>query len=140
MKSMNPRFVRAVSLAGYGVSLSLGVGIPIPVLNEKILKQTTVRDRDIQATVIDYATEYPKRSGQYLARVTYEELKSGTISLNGKKVETGSLSSYYFAREIAETLKEEIRAGRFSVSPPLQPLARDGKARPLTVKESHRYE
>ena len=140
MKAMKPRYVRAVSLTGYGVSLSLGVGIPIPILNEEILKRTTIADHDILATVVDYAAEYPKRTGKFLARVTYEALRSGSITLNGNTVETGSLSSYHFAREIAETLKAEIRDGRFSVTRPIQPLPRDKKFRPMSVKESHRYE
>jgi uncharacterized protein (DUF39 family) len=139
MKEMDPRWVRAVSLAGYGVSLSLGVGIPIPILNEEILKHTTVRDRDIQASVVDYATDYPNRTGKILGRVTYEELRSGEITLNGKKIETGSLSSYHYAREIAEILKDEIKDGSFQVSRPVRALSRDRKFRPLVVKESERY-
>jgi uncharacterized protein (DUF39 family) len=139
MKEMNPRWVRAVSLAGYGVSLALGVGIPIPVLNEEILKRTTVRDRDILASVVDYATDYPNRTGKILGRVTYEELRSGEITLGGKKIETGSLSSYHYAQEIAGLLKDEITAGRFTVSRPVRRLSRDRKFTPLVVKESERY-
>ena len=72
MKEMKPRFVRGVSLIGYGVSLALGVGIPIPVLNEEILRRTTVRDRDILAPVIDYSGDYPNRTGRVIARLSYE--------------------------------------------------------------------
>jgi hypothetical protein len=31
-----------------------------------------VRDRDILASVVDYATDYPQRTGKVLARVTYD--------------------------------------------------------------------
>jgi len=139
MKEMDPRWVRAVSLAGYGVSLALGVGIPIPVLNEEILKRAAVRDRDILATVVDYATDYPNRTGKNLGRVTYEELRSGEISVGGKKVEVGSLSSYEFALEIAELLKADIETGRFTVSRPVRRLPVDRSFRPLAIRESERY-
>jgi uncharacterized protein (DUF39 family) len=34
LKQMNPRYVRGLSLVGYGCSLNMGVGIPIPILDE----------------------------------------------------------------------------------------------------------
>ncbi|MBB6480363.1 homocysteine biosynthesis protein [Spirochaeta isovalerica] len=131
MKKMNPEFVRGVSLKGYGVSLSLGVGIPIPILDEDMLKQTTIRDRDIKAQVIDYSTDYPQRTGKVLGTVNYEELKSGTIELNGQKVETGSLSSYAGARKIAAILQEEIRSGKFLLSQPISPLPFEQSMKPM---------
>lgn len=122
MKSMRKEFVRGVSLPGYGVSLSLGIGIPIPILNQEILKHTTVRDRDIYAPVIDYSHEYQYKTGKVLCRLSYEELKRGEVTIQGKKVQTGSLSSYAKAREIAEILKDEIKNGGFAISAPITPL------------------
>ncbi|MDA3811668.1 MAG: homocysteine biosynthesis protein [Spirochaetaceae bacterium] len=122
MKKMNSEFVRGVSLKGYGISLSVGVGIPIPILDEKILLQTTIGDRDILAPVIDYSTDYPERNGRVLGKVSYEELKSGSINLNGRKVDAGGLSSYAGARKIAEILKEEIRSGTFLLTSPIAAL------------------
>jgi len=122
MKQMNPEFVRGLSLRGYGVSLSIGVGIPIPVLDEQMLLQTTIRDRDIMASVIDYSHDYPERTGRILGKVSYEELKSGRIMLEGRTVEAGSLSSYGKARKIAAILKEEIRSGSFLLTTPISPL------------------
>jgi uncharacterized protein (DUF39 family) len=118
MKKMKSRFVRGLSLVGYGASLALGIGVPIPVLNAGILKRTCVQDKDIFASVIDYSKDYPERTGKVLARVSYEELKSGEINIQGKKVETGSLSSYSMAQEIACILRDEIRRGEFLLSPP----------------------
>ncbi len=122
MKKMLPEFVRGVSLKGYGISLSLGVGIPIPILDEQMLLQTTIRDRDIKAQVIDYSTDYPERNGRVLGSVSYEELRSGSIDLNGTKVEAGGLSSYAGAVKIANILKEEIRSGQFLLTSPIAPL------------------
>lgn len=131
MKRMNPEFVRGVSLKGYGVSLSVGVGIPIPILDEQMLLQTTIRDRDIKAQVIDYSVDYPERTGKVLGSVTYEELKSGSIELNGKKVEAGGLSSYAGARKIAAILQEEIRSGKFLLTSPIAPLPAEQSMKPM---------
>ncbi|MBM4024377.1 MAG: hypothetical protein FJ280_03085 [Planctomycetes bacterium] len=135
MKRMRPEFVRGVSLRGYGVSLALGIGVPIPILNEQVLQRTCVRDRDILAPVIDYSRDYPEKTGRVITYVTYEQLRRGQIEIEGKKVAVGSLSSYYKALEIAHLLADEIRRGEFLVSSPIAPLPRDGKMKPLVIRE-----
>jgi len=134
MKKMNPRWVRGVSLVGYGVSLALGVGIPIPILNPQILKRTTVKDSEIYAPVVDYSEDYPNRTGKILGRVSYAELKSGEITVQGKRVPTSSMSSYAYALEIAELLKDEIRRGEFLLSPPLERLPLGKSMKPLPIR------
>ena len=136
MKRMNPKFVRGVSLTGYGVSISLGIGIPIPVLSPEILKRTTVRDAEIYAPVIDYADAYPNRKSGQIARVSYADLRSGQINIAGTKVEVGSLSSYAMALEIAEELAEEIRGGDFLLSTPMKTLPLNQPMTPLDIREA----
>ncbi len=135
MKAMRPRFVRGVSLVGYGVSLALGIGVPIPILNERVLAHTTVRDRDILAPVVDYAGDYPNRTGRVICRVSYEQLRSGEVTIDGKKAEVGSMSSYAMALEIANLLADEIRQGAFPLSPPSRALPREGAFKPLVVRK-----
>jgi uncharacterized protein (DUF39 family) len=135
MKKMRPEFVRGVSLRGYGVSLALGVGVPIPILNQQVLKYTCVRDRDILAPVIDYSTDYPQKTGKVLCYVNYEQLKSGRIEVQGKKIPVGSLSSYYKALEIAHLLADEIRKGDFTLAAPLAMLPKDTKMKPLQIRD-----
>jgi len=134
MKQMRPEFVRGVSLKGYGVSLALGVGIPIPILNEKVLEYASVRDRDILAPVVDYSQDYPEGTGKIIARLNYEELKSGEVTVHGQKVQTGSLSSYGKALEIAQILKSEIESGRFLISGPIAALPGDKRMNPLPIR------
>jgi uncharacterized protein (DUF39 family) len=138
MKEMKPKYLRGASLQGYGVSLALGVGIPIPILNARVLAHTTVRDRDIMAPVIDYSSDYPNRTGKVLCRVSYEELKRGEVTVLGKKVEAGSLSSYSMALEIAHILKDEITRGEFLLSQPWRPLPRSQTMKPLVIRERKR--
>ncbi len=134
MKEMNAEFVRGVSLRGYGTSVSIGVGIPIPILSEEVLKQTCVRDRDIKAPVVDYSHDYPQRTGKVICRLSYEQLKSGEVTIKGKKVEVSSLSSYKKALAIANILKEEITDGDFLLTQPIRPLPRIQSMKPLKIK------
>jgi uncharacterized protein (DUF39 family) len=135
MKQMCQEFVRGTSFRGYGVSLAIGVGIPIPILNEEILKRTCIRDRDIHAPVVDYSTDYPQNTGKVLCHVNYEQLRSGEIEVEGRKVAVGSLSSYYKALEIAHLLADEIRRGDFRLAEPIAYLPKDKTMKPLLVRE-----
>jgi uncharacterized protein (DUF39 family) len=107
LKQMSPEWL------GYGVSLYVGIGIPIPIINEEMARYASVKDEEIATQIYDYSMDYPKGSPKSLGQVTYKELRSGAIVLNGKKVATAPLSSYYKAREIANILKEWIERGDF---------------------------
>ena len=131
MKSMRPDFVRGVSIRGYGATLALGIAIPIPILDVEALSRCTVADDEIFAPVVDYAIDYPGATGRVLTRVSYAELRRGEIKLNGRKVETGSLSSYAKADEAAHLLADEIRRGEFTVNAPVIPLPAAGASTPM---------
>ena len=135
MKRMDARYVRGVSLIGYGVSLGLGVGVPIPILNPTVLKRTCIRDRDILAPVVDYSSEYPNATGKVIGHVTYEQLRGGRITVAGQDIEVGAMSSYSMAREIAAVLRDEIARGDFPLSEPISPLPAEGACKPLAIRE-----
>lgn len=134
MKDMDPEFVRGASFKGYGASLALGVGVPIPILNAQILKRTTVRDSELFGCVTDYSVDYPQKTGKVLARYSYEELRSGQVELDGKKVKVSSLSSYKKAKKIADLLKAEIEDGKFLLAEPSQQLPNNRGMQGLEVK------
>ena len=119
---MSQRGLTRASILGYGLALFVGIGLPIPVLDEEMARYTAVRDEDIYTQVYDYSMDYPKGSPKPLAEVSYKDLRSGTIVLEGKKVITAPLSSYFKARQIAYTLKEWIECGRFILGEPQQNL------------------
>jgi len=122
LKQMSPEWLVGVSMYGYGVSLQVGIGVPIPILDEEIARFTAAKDDDIVAPIVDYSRAYPYSEGGPLGWVSYKELKSGKINVNGKEVPTGSLSSYPKARQIALTLKDWIKAGKFLLGEPVQLL------------------
>jgi len=122
LKMMSPKWLRGTSFTGYGVTLTVGIGVPIPILNEEILQYTMVKDEEIWAQVIDYSDAYPQCIPGSLGEVNYRQLKSGKIAVQGKDIPTSGLSSYLKAKEIAQTLKEWIEAGKFFLTNPAEPI------------------
>jgi uncharacterized protein (DUF39 family) len=122
LKHMKPQWLVGTSMLGYGCTLTVGIGIPIPILSEEILQYTTVTDADILAPVIDYSQAFPQMRPDILGEVSYAQLKSGNITVQGKEVPTASLSSYPRAVEIASTLKEWIQSGKFLLTEPVAPI------------------
>ena len=127
LKQMRPEWLVGVSMLGYGASLMVGIGVPIPVLNEDIVKHTAVRDEDIVAPIVDYSDAYPNARPKKAGEIDYRSLRSGQITLMGKKVPAASLSSYSKAREIARILKEWIQKEAFLLGEPTQLLPAVGR-------------
>ncbi|UCH35254.1 MAG: homocysteine biosynthesis protein [Armatimonadota bacterium] len=122
LKSMSAEWLRGASFQGYGGTLVVGLGIPIPILDEELAERTAVSDADIKAQVIDYSEAYPTVQPGSLAEVSYTDLKSGAIDVNGKRIETVPLSSYPMAKQIAETLKNWVASGQFLLGEPAEAL------------------
>ncbi len=122
LKQMSPYWLVGASLRGYGVSLFVGLGIAIPILDEEMLYYTAVSDADILAPIVDYSYDYPQCTGEIIGWVSYQELRSGRITINGKEIPTASLSSYPRALEIANTLKEWIAQKQFYLTEPVANL------------------
>ncbi len=122
LKQMSPKWLVGTSMLGYGCTITVGIGIPIPILSEEILNYTAVTDDVIFAPVVDYSEAYSQMKSDILGEVSYAQLKSGKIIIQGKEVPTASLSSYPRAVEIATTLKEWILSGKFLLTEPVAPL------------------
>lgn len=122
LKEMSPEWLTGASILGYGISLFVGIGIPIPVLDEDMARFTAVKDADIYAQIYDYSMDYPKGNPKPIAEVNYQDLRSGAITIDGKKVITAPLSSYYKANQIANILKDWIESGKFLLGEPQQNL------------------
>lgn len=132
LKQMQGRWLVGISMLGYGCTMSVGIGVPIPVLSEEILEYASVSDAEILAPIVDYSDAYPNMKPDILGEVTYAQLKTGRITVEGKSVPTASLSSYSRALEIARILKEWIMSGTFLLTEPVAPLP--GVESGVTVK------
>ena len=120
LKQMSPAYLRAASIYGYGVSMFVGIGVPIPVLDEDLLLQLAVPNAELYTDISDYSSG--TRSHPVLGRISFAELRSGEITIKGKKVPTAPMSSLKKAREIASLLKKRILAGTFLLTEPVAPL------------------
>jgi len=67
--------------------------------------------------------------------VSYAELRSGTVTLEGKKIPTAPLSSLSKARQIAQILKSWIQNNQFTLQEPIK--AFDKVAKLKTKVERH---
>jgi len=133
LKGMNTGFLRACVFEGYGVSLFVGVGVAIPVLDSDLASTLAIKDHQIFTSVFDYSV--PSRSRPALRRVSYAELRSGRVELEGKTVRTAPLSSYFKARQITGVLKDWILQGRFLLTEPVANLPLEGSIKALDPKE-----
>ncbi|MDY0276238.1 MAG: homocysteine biosynthesis protein [Desulfomicrobium sp.] len=122
LKGMHPRYLRGVSIVGYGCSLAVGLGIPIPILNEEMAWFTGVADSDIQVPIADYGEDYPNGQPSPYGHVSFDQLKKGTIHIEGKEVPTTPLTSYTMSLEVAEELKRWIQEGRFFLTEAQEPI------------------
>jgi uncharacterized protein (DUF39 family) len=122
LKQMDPAYLRAASIVGYGASLSLGFGLPIPVVDEQVMAQCAVSDDQITYPIVDYSENYPLGRAADLGRVSMSQLMSGQIEINGKKVPTGGMASRVRGRQIAQELKSRIEQGSFLLTRPVAPL------------------
>lgn len=122
LKQMSDKWLKGISMLGYGSTMAVGLGIPIPILNAEMAAYTGVSNDELFTQVVDYAYDYPNRVSRNYGEVSYGQLMSGAIEVNGKPVQTAPLSSYVKAREIAEILKKWILDEKFTLNEPLQTL------------------
>ncbi|MGI0481230.1 homocysteine biosynthesis protein [Geminocystis sp. CENA526] len=122
-KKMSPEWVRGCYFKNYGPSLMLGVGIPFPVLSEKIIERCAVQDEDIVAPVVDFSI--PRRVRPSFGLVNYAQLKHGKIKIEGQTVRVASVASMYLSNKVAQTLKQWIEEGNFTLSEAVAPLPLD---------------
>ncbi len=134
LKAASPEYFSAASFTGYGVSSFVGIGVPIPVLDEEIASTLALTDADLTATIYDYGVQ--RRSRPSFGTVSYAELRSGCIEVEGKRVPTGPVSSLPKARAIAAELKRWVAEERFALAPPVQQLPQPGApgTKPLEIR------
>ncbi|AIY89673.1 homocysteine biosynthesis protein [Geoglobus acetivorans] len=133
LKEMSAEYMRAATFPGYGTTLFVGMGIPIPILDADMAKATAIRDEDIETVIIDFGV--PRRDRPVIRKVTYAELRSGKVEINGEEVRVSPLSSYHMARKIAEELKLMIEKGEFLLSLPVERIPTKEVFKPMRQKE-----
>ncbi len=119
-KQMDARWVRGCYFKSYGPSLMLGVGVPLPVLEEVVVARCAVQDKDLVAPIVDFSI--PRRVRPTFGLVSYAQLKSGRITIEGKTVRVAPLASMFLSRQVALSLKEWIETGKFTLTEPVSQI------------------
>jgi len=131
-KQMDSKWVRGCYFRNYGASLMLGVGVPLPVTSEEIVARAAVIDRDLVAPVIDFSI--PRRVRPTFGSVSYAQLKSGKITIDGQTIRTAPLASIYLSEQVALQLKDWILAAKFTLTEPVALLPNDRTFIPQDVR------
>ncbi|MDX2098843.1 MAG: homocysteine biosynthesis protein, partial [Leptolyngbyaceae cyanobacterium bins.59] len=82
-----------------------------------------VQDKDLVAPIVDFSI--PRRVRPTFGLVSYAQLKSGRIAIEGKAVRAAPLASIYLSRQVAIELKQWIEAGQFTLTEPVAPIPQD---------------
>ncbi len=133
LKEMKPEYIKACYFPGYAPSIFLGIGIPIPILDADLARATAIRDSEIKTTIIDFGVA--RRGRPVVREVSYAELKSGKVEINGQEVRVSPLSSYYVSEKIMKELKKLIEKGEFFLSAPVERVKGSEVFKPMKQKE-----
>lgn len=136
-KQMNARWVRGCYFKSYGPSLMLGVGVPLPVLDEEVVARCAVQDQDLVAPIVDFSI--PRRVRPTFGLVSYAQLKSGRITIDGKLIRVAPLASMFLSRQVALELKQWIEAGSFTLTEPVAPIPMERSFIPQDRKNSFEF-
>ncbi len=132
LKEMSPTYLKAAYIDRYGTTLFVGIAIPIPVLDEEIARRVAIRDDQIETAILDYGSPGTPKLGE----VSYASLRSGFITVEGKKVRTAPVASLAKARELAELLRRQLLAGDFTITRPVQMFPAHASLRSLKETET----
>lgn len=129
LRGMDTKYINPSVFKNYGVTLNVGVGIPIPLLSIDILENCAIDNSQIKTNIIDYSV--PNRSKPVVKVVSYEELQSGNIEIDGKNIKTAPVTSIKKSREIAQILKDKITSGEFTLTQPVKAFDLNSTVKPM---------
>ena len=89
----------------------MGVGIPIPLLDEELAHDVSIRNEQITTNILDFGEEE-----RPIGQTNYAELRSGSIEVRGQRVRTAPVAS------LRKALKGWIARGEFLLTEPVQPM------------------
>lgn len=133
LKEMKPEYMKAAYFPGYGATLFVGIGIPIPILDAEMAKFTAVRNSEIETNILDFGVA--RRARPVVRKVTYEELISGKVEINGEEVRVSPLSSFYMAEKIMHELKKQVEKGEFFLTAPVDRIPTKEVFKPMRQRE-----
>ena len=85
-----------------------------------MMADLAVSNEHLYTNIYDYG--YSERSRKVIKTVSYAELRSGEVEIEGRKIKTAPLSSLFKARKIADELKAKLLNGEFVMTRPASML------------------
>ena len=64
LREMSTEYLRGMYYEKYGCSLFVGIGIPIPILDADLARRVSIRNEQIETTVVDYGNGNSARQNQ----------------------------------------------------------------------------
>jgi len=116
LRQMDRRWVRGLSLLGFGVSLQIAVAVAVPILTEADLQPLLTGEDEITISVLEMSEAFPRGEKEVLGCFSFKQLQSGSITLNGKEVSTAPISSYAGARDYAGKIRDSFLQGKIIFS------------------------
>lgn len=132
LRSMSTEFIQPAVFEDYGISMFVGIGVPIPILDAEMMSNVSITDRDIFTNIEDYSVK--RRDKPSLGTVSYQELRSGFVEIQGKKIPTAPITSLHKSRQIAELLKQQIKKGDFEITKPVAQFPLNNTLNNLEIK------
>ncbi|MFM2079635.1 MAG: hypothetical protein RLZZ219_317 [Cyanobacteriota bacterium] len=129
LHGLDRRWLRAWRMAGGGSGLLVAIAAPVPLINGVVARQAAIGDDRLEAPVLDFGI--PRRVRPSFGSVSYAQLHSGALDLQGRRLACAPGHSPRLAAEISACLVERLQQGRFPLRLPLQPLPQRPALRPL---------
>jgi uncharacterized protein (DUF39 family) len=121
LPGLRPEWLRPCFFEGHGAALLVALAAPIPLISEAVALQAACGDEDLKAPVLDVAI--PRRIRPTLGAVSYAQLKSGAIRVQGRRLIAAPAHSPRLAEAIGRELITQLEEGRFPLRLPVQPLS-----------------
>ncbi|MFM7086586.1 MAG: homocysteine biosynthesis protein [Cyanobium sp.] len=120
-QELNPRWIRACFFEGHGSALLVAIAAPVPLIDATIALQAAATDSELEVPVLDLSI--PRRLKPGFGAVPYSAVKSGEITVAGRRVRVAPAHSPALADAVAQDLVIRLRDGRFPLRLPLLPLS-----------------
>ncbi|MFO7629911.1 MAG: homocysteine biosynthesis protein [Prochlorococcaceae cyanobacterium] len=129
LHQLDSRWIRPCFFEGQGSALLVAIAAPVPLLNGSLARQAAADHDALEAPLLDLSI--PRRVKPGFGGVSYGALRSGVISVGGRRLRCAPAHSPQLAASLAEELCERLRQGSFPLRLPLQPLSERAALIPL---------
>jgi uncharacterized protein (DUF39 family) len=129
LHELEARWLRPCFFEGHGSALLVPIAVPIALLDGSIALQAAAGDGQLEAPLLDVSI--PRRLKPGFGGVSYAQLRSGEIELEGRRIRTAPAHSPRLADAIGRELVQRLTTGSFPLRPPLLPLASRSSLIPL---------